>query len=198
MVIDKNTFIDKFSARVWATKKINLKDDKSVKEVLGRIYDVLTMFNSLPEFTTSIEGRMLSDVVIANEWKDFVSPEAVRLDPTDLKTQNLLVRKTGHCKFGPAEYLDFINDQLTFRSWFKKDLNDGVTNLGTLRAAKSLFDVIPIMMVDVEGVNMVRSLDEPFIPVALTSDIKCLFRSDYYNTTLETIINDYFAKVTFC
>lgn len=197
MVIDKKTFTEKFKERVLATKKINLRDESVVTKTLEEIYDVLSMFNSMPEFTTSIEGRMLSEIVIANEWKDFILPEAVRLDPTDLKTANLLDKKEGKRKFGPEDYLKFINNQLRFRSWFKRDLSDGVTNLATLRSAKSLYDVIPVMMVNIEGENMIRSLDDPFIPIKLKSEVGCLFRTDYYNTKLDQIISDYFSKASF-
>jgi hypothetical protein len=209
MLIEKEEFVSKFSERIRSTKKISNVD--GVEDVLTRIYYTLERFNSLKEFTVSIGGRQLSDILIADEWKDFIVPESVRLDPTDLKTSNLLLRNDwvtpanvgeknvkyveSLSDFDPDAYMHFINDQSTIRSYFKSDLNSNITNLAVLRANKSLSDVIPIIAVKIkEGELKCRSLDEPYIPLQLVSGLDCLFRTDYFNTPIKTLFSDYLTK----
>lgn len=211
MLINESKFVGNFKQRIEATKRVSKAND--LEETLERIYYTLQYFNTLPEFTMTLGSRPLSEIVIADEWKDFIIPESVRLDPTDLKTNNLVVRpskedlnvsaekeilsdyidnlKKG---FTPEIYYTFINDQLRVRSYFKTDLTNNTTNLATLRANKCLMDIIPIMAVkDGDGFKC-RSLDEPYIPVELCSSLNCLFRSDYYNVEMDNMFYDYMSK----
>lgn len=193
-------------ARILATKKINIKDpqnaehntEKYVEKILGRIWDYINYFNSIPEFTeTLFDGRKLENIVVANEWANFIYPESVRLDPTDLKTENLRVIIGGSGEPAEFSYNEWLNLQLTFRSWFKLDLTQTTTNMAVCRAPKAMMDVLPVASYNKgKGLNDVRSIDDPFIPIPLKKEVSVLFRNDYLNTTTEQVISDWIAKFT--
>jgi len=200
----RSLVIQLLKARIIATKKINIKDplndktstDQYIDQTLNKIWDYINYFNSLPEFTETIfEGRKLEDIEVANEWKDFIFPESVRLDPTDLKTENLRVVVNGSGEPSEFNYNDWLNLQLTFRSWFKLDLSQTTTNLAVCRAPKAMMDILPIASFNKgKGFNDVRSIDDPFIPIPLKKEVAVLFRNDYLNTTSEQVVSDWIAK----
>lgn len=212
-MVSRETIAKAIVERVLVLKKITIRSGSKqqsereiVENVVNQILDKIDEINSQNEFATMMWDKPMSEVIIANEWKDFILPSAVRLDPTDLKTTNLLVRSEVERNGSISDYFDWINLQTKFRSFFKKDLSDGVTNLSTLRVNKSFFDIIPIISVGDDetessednfvGPNTVRSIDEPFIPVKLMPEVRVFFRDDYFNTNVNWILQDYFSKFT--
>lgn len=214
-MVSEATIINELTQRVLVTKKVRINVPKSeekgkileevdvIRETITSILHMIDRVNASNEFTTRYFGRDAKDFVIANEWKDFFLPSSVRLDPTDLKTKNLL--NTSVARVKDAEdvglYVDWTNLQLQFRSWYKSDLSSNVTTLDTVRQPKSLFDVLPICTIgdesddnSEEALPSVRSLDEPFIPVRLKSEISVLFRSDYWNMNVRGVVVDYCNK----
>lgn len=196
-MIARETIESAIVARVEATKRVNKSED-FIKPLVKRLLDKIEILNTLPEHSSMCWGKPLNEIMIIEELKDLILPQSVRLDPTDLKTNDLLIKGKSKVGANVADYVEFLNDQLSFRSLFKKDLSSGTTTLANLFVHKSLFDVLPIAYFDKKGVeNKVRSLDDPFIPVQLKSEISCLFREDYLNSTAEFVINDYFSKKMF-
>lgn len=214
-MVSEATIIQELTDRVLVTKKVRINVPKSdekgkvveekdvIKETITSILHMIDRINASNEFTTRYFGRDAKDFIIANEWKDFFIPSSVRLDPTDLKTRNLL--ETSVARVKDAEdvglYVDWTNLQLQFRSWYKLDLSANVTTLDAVRQPKSLFDVLPICTIGGEkddddefAPSSVRSLDEPFVPVRLKSDIAVLFRSDYWNMNVHGVVVDYCNK----
>lgn len=200
----KQLIIQLLKARIIATKKINIKDpfdakkttDSYIDGILNQIWDYIEYFNSIPEFTqTLFDGRKLEDIEVAQEWSNFIYPESVRLDPTDLKTENLRVIINGSGEPSNFSYNEWLNLQLTFRSWFKMDLTQTTTSLAVCRAPKGMMDILPIASFNKgEGLNDVRSIDDPFIPIPLKKEVAVLFRNDYLNTTSTQVVSDWIAK----
>lgn len=205
----KETIINEMTARVVSTKKINVRDPEGIeknqvsyiKNVITGIFDYIELFNSIPEFTTTMsDGRRFEDIVVAKEWCQFIYPESVRYDPTDLKTNNLIIKLTGVDSV--FNYNEWLNKQLTFRSWFRMDLSQATENLANLRAPRSLSDVLPIArfvenhydFAKIGEKNDLRSIDEPYIPIPIDIRIKCMFRDDYLNMTSEQMVKDWMAK----
>lgn len=210
-MVCREILIERITQRVLATKKVRIPTDsehKTEKDVVIQtvvgIFNVIEEINNTPEFTTMFYGRSMEQFIIAEEWKDFFIPESVRLDPTDLKTRDLLVKtNTPVESYNVNLYVNWMDLQLKFRSFYKDDLGSRTTTLAVVRQPKSFFDILPICTVlpanwlpaDEDGeVLTVRSIDDPFIPVQINDDIKCLFRSDYWNTSVERVSLDYCAK----
>lgn len=186
-MIVKDTIIKEIVNRTSVTCKRTVSK-KDIERVVTSIVDTIEQFNLIPEYTVMFMDRPLSDIIIPNEFKDLVEPESVRLDPTDIKTSNLLNRLVAVPS--TIGYGDWINLLLEWRSFFKDDIADKVTDLASLRQPKSLFDTLPIASFN----GRVRSIDDPFIPVDLVPEISVLFREDYLNADAEQIVKDYFAK----
>lgn len=206
MVIKQEQFVKQVVARIMATKKIS-GNEANLESNVKVIYNAICKFNSLSEFEYSICGVPLSEIKICDEWKDFIIPSAVRLDPTDLRTQNMLdltelSKPTG--KFDIVKLAEFRNAQSIIRGYFKTDDKDKTTDLATLRRPLTLFEVSSTMSVKKQvydeasekmiEAQCVRSIDEPFIPVPLQECVSKLYRSDFFNTTLDQQLTDYFSR----
>lgn len=212
-MIERDTIYKGIVNRADALKRIRMPKtgEESISTIVEGILNKIEVINSLPEFSEMLWNKRLSEIVIADEWKDLILPESVRMDPTDLKTNNLLIKGSALVSSDIQDYSDFLDLQMKFRGLFKKDLKDNTTTLDQLFVPKSLYDVLPIAAMwdeddekiivnedDSERVLLdVRSIDDPFIPVRLDARLKCLFRRDYLNTTSKQVIMDYFSKVRF-
>lgn len=191
------TMINLLVQRVKATKRINIHNDQVIGETLTKIFQYISLFNNLPELTvtTFAEGRPLDQIEVIDEFADFIYPEAVRLDPTDLRTDNLIVRNPQSEMPADYTYLDWLNLQMTFRSWYKSGFSDGVKSLASLRSPKSLMDALPIGSFKKEdGENDIRALDDVFIPLPLKPELAVIYRKDYLNSTTDAMIIDWIAR----
>lgn len=196
-MIARDTIESAIVERVEATRRVNRSRD-FIQTLIKRILDKIDIMNGLPEHSSMCWGKPLNEIVILDEFKDLILPQSVRLDPTDLKTNDLLIKGKARPSDNVSDYVEFLNDQLAFRSLFKKDLSSGTTTFANLFVHKSLFDTLPIACFIKDGSdNEVRSLDDPFIPVPLKVEVSCLFREDYLNSTIDYVINDYFSKKMF-
>lgn len=215
-MLAKDTVLENAVERVFATKRIKLngysKDDgkgKSVslsekdyiKFILEKIFEMIDEINSTPEFTTILWNKPISEIMVPKEFESFILPESVRLDPSDLRTNNLLEQLGSISSNDINSYMRWIDYCLIFRSFFKKDCSENMVSLSSLRVPKSFADVLPIATFsnsknddNQNAENSLRSLDEPFIPIRLKHEIRDLFRSDYFNSNVYQQVSDFMAK----
>lgn len=198
------SLITKMVSRVNATKRVRtpepIKDAKTkvdapltVREVITKILQVIDTINAKEERLAIVMDRPLENVIIINEFKDFIMPDSVRQDVSDMRTNDLLERKVPDTKL-EISYNEWLDLQSTFRSWFKKDMQSEISNLSQLRVRKSLVDILPCCRIksnDNPDAYDVRAWDEPFIPVDLNPGVRVLLRSDWFNTSADYVLDDY-------
>lgn len=201
------SLISKMVSRVNATKKVRtpepvrdangkISSPSAVEEVITKILQVIDTINAKEERLAMIMDRPLENVVIINEFRDFIMPDSVRQDVSDMRTNDLLERRVPDVKL-EISYNEWLDLQSTFRSWFKKDMQSETSNLGQLRVRKSLVDILPCCRIknnDNPDAYDVRAWDEPFIPVDLNPGVRVLLRSDWFNTSADFILDDYISE----
>lgn len=180
-------------ARIVSQTRVNSpkgqSSDDYVKGILSKLFTYIDCINSLPERASRIDDVSLSDIVIMDEFKGFILPSSVKVDPSDLNAEDLMIKPAISSKFS---YEQFINCQLAIRSWFKSDLKTNVTHLDQLRRKISLFDALPNAAFKLDSGELVcRYTDKPFVPIQLWSDLNQLYRENYFNATYDNVLTDY-------
>lgn len=176
-----------------------IKTDRDRLELsVNTIFDVISKVNQLPSRVDSIDsefGRIqLNDINIINEFKDFVYPSSVKMDPNDLLDEDLMdiQDRSNDVKISLN---DFIEAQLYIRSLFKSDMKSDVSKLSDLRRSVSLNDVYAISSfeVDSDGVSEYRAhySDRYYIPIPLLKFCKGFKKGLYFNIGREELVNLY-------
>lgn len=182
--------------RLEACAKVNLKPavkDESNGDawnLISRIIDYINYFNTLPEHTTQVFGIPLDKVTIINEFKDFLYPLAVRVDILDRRGKNLLsIDRNPSDTVNTYNYAEFMNLQVKFRNYLRKDPNADITTLASAMKQINLFDMISHASC---GSRCVPSADV-FYPIPLKPEVATtLFESDlYFIINDSSIINEF-------
>lgn len=185
---------DALALRLEACAKVKLQPAKEGEsngeawKLISDIIDYVNYFNALPEHSTQVFGIPLDKVTIINEFKDFIYPSAVRVDILDRRGRNLLAldrNKTVHET--TYNYAEFMNLQVKFRNYLRKDANTDVTPLATAMKPLNLFDVISKSSC---GCKCIPSA-EPFYPIPLKPEVATtLFEEGLYFIIDDSIIID--------
>jgi hypothetical protein len=201
-IVDESNVRNLVTSRVNSTKKIRTgyqpaKDDKpefnEIRNAVDEIFDNINYFNSLDEYTISIDGRLTSEIMVLNEFKDWVFPLSIRYNPSNIRTEDLLVRnEVKSFKFNYDRYVRACDN---FRRFYKSDVQSNKTTLDSLRQHKSLAEVIDKITIDkvIRGKKQlaVDYMNSAFIPIPIKESVSCLFRNDYFNESAECVIKDY-------
>lgn len=187
------------SERAYACKKIKLDQQKQIEPVVDKIVKYLKYFNTIGEFDTKIfDLREFSEVNIPNEFKDFITPKCVKYVPGSRQSYDLLVRDDIDPEAELLSLPDWIDTYIEWRGFFKKDGTSDLTTLATLKVERSFNDVLPeSYFVDDDGNSFLRYENTPYVPIRLEPAAASLFRADYFNSDVTTIVRDYLTAVTF-
>lgn len=176
-----------------------IKTDKvELTKYINTIFDVINKVNQLPSRVESIDsefGRIqLNDINIINEFKDFVYPSSVKMDPNDLMDEDLLDIKE-RSNDVKISLNDFIEAQLYIRSLFKSDMKSDISKLSDLRKSVSLNDVYAIssFQIDCDGESTIKAhySDKYYIPIPLVKFCSGFKKGLYYNIGREELVNLY-------
>lgn len=184
--------------KAFSQKKINVKDERNVKEIVDVIFNHINHFNSLEADTAIINQHPLADWVILNEFSSFIYPNSVRYESGNRIYLDLLYRSKS-ANFEP-NFQEYIIALSKFRGLFKKDALTDITNLSNLRVDKSFEEVRPNVVVRDSSDNdngMVRYLDKPFIPVPIKGLFNFVDASIYLTASQEQVIRDFICNMTF-
>lgn len=183
--------------KVRSNLKIRLNDrfDKDKKVIYDEVRDKVSLlfsyiqfFNSLPEDTVIIDGHPIEDWKILNEFKDFLVPNSVRYESGNRTYVDLLIRETYEFTPNFNEYSDLIS---RFRNFFKKDANDQFVSLASIRINRSFEEVRHLITLH----DMVRYMDNPYIPIQVLNGVECLFSNFYFNSDIEQVVQHYVANL---
>lgn len=191
---------DKFEtmliSQVESTKKIKTNSGE-VKKTVESLLNYVRHFNSKGEFDSWILGRHQSEIKVISEIASLVYPSAVRLNVSDLRYNDLIVRNdfktVDESKLSYAEFIRLQND---FRRYFKSDINERTVTLESLRSPKNLSEVLPyiaLLTKEADGKKeySVHYQNEAFIPLPLSDGISALFSGQYWNASVETVVEHY-------
>lgn len=182
--------------RIKALSKVHI-EESDVKDILAKIFNVIDYFNSLDEYSLRAFDRELKDVIIIDEFKDFITPASVKLDSSNIFCEELLERESvtdPGLTYG--EYLDVL---LTFRSWFKDDLSSKVTDLSALKKIVSWSEVaskVSFAFKDssdkkAKAEYFMRSTGVPYVPLEMNNIMARCYRASYYNSSVDEGLEDY-------
>lgn len=199
---------------------VNRRISTGEKEIPHLIKDILTdidYFNSFDEFHHSLEDNahtLFENVPILNEFKDFITPRSVRLEPGNLRTTDLLVRpkapekmyewrgkyNKGSQKIEPEEFeyefnlAKYMINIADFRHYYKKDANSDTTSLENLKRHVSLTEALDSIYILSEGVKYVKSGIESCIPYKIVN-LSALFEDGYFDSSYDVSVINYMHKI---
>lgn len=181
----------KLVEKVVSQKKIKV-DVAEVNEVVDRLYQYFKYFNSLDEHVSIVLNNIdINRVQIPKEFADFIIPSAVRFDPANPRSKNLVVSEAAAAD--PGDYNDYVNLCDTFRGYFKKDANSDMVDLVDCKKAVNLQSVIAKASCDVDGAYRVNYGNEAFYPIRLKS-IDSLYEDRHFNATESDLVADYLSN----
>jgi len=184
-------------SRADASRKMRLDPKKDISPVVDGLFKYVDYFNSIQEFDSYVFNyNRFDEVMVPNEFIDFVYPKSVKYVPGLRQSTDMLIRTEvpKGSTFTMEEWIDYCTK---WRSFFKKDFRTDVTSLATLKVDKSLADVLAkaVYTVDTDkGVDtFVRYEGSPFVPIPLELITMGLYRDDYYNARYDEIVRDYLS-----
>lgn len=189
-------FLKGIARRVSSCAKLNL-EEKDALVTINSLFDYINYFNSLGEFDTRCLGRSLDEIEIIDELAEFIYPKSIRCLGTDLTTSQLLDAEPYDGNVTLLNYNEFINLQITFRGYFKKDFKDNKSSLMVLRKDLSLLDNLDRIYIKGLSGNNVRSLGAPFIPYPVKKFVGGLFEKSYFNMDVPSLLNEYMTRKIF-
>lgn len=193
--------------KAFSQKKINVKSEKDVEDIVSKIINHIRYFNSLEADVAIIDNHPLSDWVILNEFAQFVYPNSVRYESGNRIYRDLLFRPEAKESF-KVDFQEYIMALSRFRGLFKKDALSEITNLSNLRVDKSFEEIRPFISVSTstsdilvtpenDNKNMVRYLDNPFIPVPVKGLFNFVDASIYFTASYTDVVLDFISNMTF-
>lgn len=197
----------KIAEKAYSQKKINVKNEKDVEDIVITIIDHIRYFNSLEADVAMIDNHPLSDWIILNEFSQFVYPNSVRYESGNRIYKDLLARPEAKEGF-KVDFQKYIMALSRFRGLFKKDALTEVTNLSNLRVDKSFEEVRSYISVSTstsdilvtpenDNKNMVRYLDTPFVPIPVKGLFNFVDASIYFTASYTDVLLDFISNMTF-
>lgn len=160
--------------------------------VISRYFRYIDLFNSITEFQTRVLGMDINQIEVLGEFKDFIYPRTVRIEPS-LYWANDLLPKLKASDDG-LTYEEFVRIQNNVRRWFKKDAKSELVNLDSLKCHKALADVIP----HANCKGKVIYDETAFIPIPLDSKaLLSLYEVEYFNTDAKKVAMQYISEMKF-
>lgn len=160
--------------------------------VIPKYMEYIHYFNTITEFQTRIMDKDLEEIQILNEFVPFIIPRTVRYVPSLYWSQDLLKRDSSN---GTAcDYEEFMRLQNHIRRWFKKDAHSDLTSLASIKANKSLADVLP----NAAYKGRVSYEDKAFVPLEIQDAcLGYLFEPDYFNTKAKKVLEQFISEMKF-
>jgi hypothetical protein len=197
-------FRNLFAAKVYSQKKIRIQSVEEVSKYLKIIWDMCDYVNGLPEGTSIVCGRHISDFMLPEEIKDFFIPNSVRVDPSDRRSKDVLIR----AKYKPdaPNYNVYLEAISYIRGIVKRTWNEGLVSLESVRKDVSINDIFSRVAVkDSKFLYNTESYDaveegifanydgSPYVSIAISNGIDT-YTSSYWNEYNSTIAEDLVAK----
>lgn len=192
-----NEFKQKFADRVEACSKVKVKRE-DVLEVVNKLFSYVEKFNSLGAYDVRVLNREVQDILIVDEFARFITPRTIRDTISDLNSTDILVRpKWNDIDDIVLSYDDFMNYQIKFRGFFKKDIKESMSNLATIKADETISNISSRFAVQIGDQLRCRHIDQPYIPIIVDPRYAFLKREEYFNSTSEELLTDYLTPVIF-
>lgn len=189
--------VEQLINRVKVCSKIRIVES-DVETTVKTLLKYVDYFNTLGAYDTRALNRDLEDVEIINEIAPFIIPRSVRLSISDINSTDLLVRPSVEdIDKVVLSYDDFMNAQIKFRGYFKKDVKSDFKKLSSLKVDESLANVLSRMAVECDGQVKVRYISDAYVPVLLHENTGFFYRSQYFNATATEVLKDYLAPIVF-
>lgn len=187
--------------RADVCKKVRRTRDEIAK-LVDQILKYIDYFNSIEEFDSYVfDYQDMNNVMIPNEFADFIIPRSVKFVPGLRQSTDVLVRAERPKKidFTLSKWVDLC---VEWRSLFKKDFRSDVVTLASLKVDKSIADVLPKACFEGEDETgqistWARYETSPYVPIMLDTWLMSLYRADYYNADKEQILRDYLSTVMY-
>jgi hypothetical protein len=195
MTLREEGFAEMLADKAYNSSKIRI-DLNDLRKNMKKSVSYLRYFNSLPEYTDRVLDVDIHQIIVIKEFVPFLIPDSVRLNPSDKRTVDLLVRDKD-VDINNPNLTEWIDVQAFFRKVFRKDLSQDTTTLDSIRVAKSFSDILPIMSVEFDKKCNVNYNGSPYVPVDINPCVRSFFKDSYFNATSSDVVKDYLASVVF-
>lgn len=166
--------VSRITKRLMSIKKISAKEDE-VKAMAESIFKYIYLFNSVDEFGVRVLDRDFEEIIVLDEFKEFIYPRCVRRDAMNLNMNDLLVRAAEVSK--DLSYGDYIDACANFRRLFKSDISTGIVKLSDLKKDVNLADIEA--KIDVDGRVQFNGI--AFVPIPVNKGIGVFYKKSYLN-----------------
>lgn len=177
-------------------QKLVRKDDRLLREYLETVFIAIDMINALDEDATRVMDRDLDEIEIISELSDMIYPEVVRIDATSRRCKNVVFRQKEVNEDKQVTYSELMEAQAYIRSAYKRDDNDSLVKVSTLRVKKNLADILDrVVWCSIVDDKPVRSVNQPkgqsFYPIYIDQKvIESLYNEAYFNDDFDEMLND--------
>lgn len=188
---DIKTVTKKLHCKMEATKRVSKSQIK--ESDIEKVLNTIAIVNSMDEFETMLNGRLLSDYEIPVCFRAFVAPKKVTIGTSNRYPDLREVRDTSGLEPCTVEELtDFID---------KLGATYKVSNIGTVklseRDAKTLNDCKEAMIL-VDGCAYVVSDDDAwFVPVGLKKCVNDCVGTKVFNEDADYVLENFLNHFTF-
>lgn len=178
--------------RIMNVKRVNCRSDE-VKEIIDVIFAYFGYLNiKVTRFVDSVDGIELKEIMVPNEFKDFIYPVWVSKQPDNFAYSDLRnLSCADYSKYigkTVTDYLYYWNAVGKLRTIFKWNSNYNLTSLDTLKVCKSFDEMLPFAEID----GYVQYLGENFhIPVSLKPELITLIDTSYWTKSIDLMISDW-------
>lgn len=189
---------EEMAKRADSLKKVRVPYS-DIKETIDGILSYIDAYNQLSKYDTRVLGRDFKDVIVLEEFKDFLEPASVQIDPADLECEELLLKGDDDAEsaFLDKSYNEYLDLCSKFRGYFKKDISTETVTLDVMRKFVSWSEVSQIaayeVMYDDESTGLVVRYNDgkPYIPLHISDFMRKGWKSRHFNASLEEILEDY-------
>lgn len=188
---DIKTVTKKLHSKMEATKRVSKSQIK--ESDIEKVLNTIAIVNSMDEFETMLNGRLLSDYEIPVCFRAFIAPKKVTIGTSNRYPDLREVRDTSGLEPCTVEELtDFID---------KLGATYKVSNIGTVklseRDAKTLNDCKEAMIL-VDGCAYVVSDDDAwFVPVGLKKCVNDCVGTKVFNEDADYVLENFLNHFTF-
>lgn len=197
-------YCNKLEKKMIEQKSVR-KPDNELKEAWAIIMRGIDMINAMEEDQTRIMDHDLDEIFILSELSDMIYPEVIRWDSTSRRTKDLSIRQDPTPAGSEVNFTQFMMAQALVRAAYRRDENESMVPISTLRIKRNLSEVIDRVVYCKFGENneiVDRLVCQPkgsvFYPIFIQQGpVHALFDETYFMDRYTDILDDLVISKSF-
>lgn len=195
-------FESKLKVKAESGRRISRPD--GINEAVEILTIACINFNSMKENEVIVPGwnRPINDCVMHDWFKPLLLPNSVRKHVGNMQCIDMLQRpefigweykkvKDGKEEIIVIDHNRVVTEIANLNRTQKQDSTAHQVDVSTLRRDVSIDDIIDIAAFD----GSVKYNGNPFIPVILDQGLKMMYYDNYFNASVDEVLEDYFITM---